>query len=603
MRQKLHLLLLAMLFLAASCHDNAPDEPTNEVELDANDRIAYIEKQTPVNRGGADAGTVTLRFYADLPDVAYVSLTDFHKMMLPGSTATVNRGHDGLYTVNTGTGSAVVDTHNETLTSSDYLAFTNMMSSMAQPGMPNTYFDNVTPYVRFGSLTTTAQTLCLDYAPYGIDLRGDGTSVYAPLSTLSDLYSDLQYHRACYNGIQVVVITSVLTASPEELVSDYFEPLLKDTRSETMAEFAYHNLCFTLDHYYGYPGRAVLDASMRTMGLDAALTAQGTPGEQVKRLLRSTNTYEYLAGMTLLHAFIYDGGHSYLDVTRFGLSDKKTFLNAYTAEFNRQKDIFNTQTDVYNAFYDSRMQYFANLYSHRDQRNSIYGKGVTYLKYGNTAVCEFDSFLPTGSEGIDQVAVFLDAIDRAEADPEVQHFIIDVSNNTGGSADIVALLLSLTTGRNYISYENTLTHQRMTVHYDVDRNRDGAFDARDAEVTYHFDFAVLTSSSSFSCGNLFPSAMKDAGVLIIGERSGGGACAVQMMQTADGYTYQISSHRMRLINAAGQIIDDGIEPDVPIALEPGHSYTIPGTSVTKTVPDFTNFYDLKRLDQIMNTPH
>jgi C-terminal processing protease CtpA/Prc len=124
----------------------------------------------------------------------------------------------------------------------------------------------------------------------------------------------------------------------------------------------------------------------------------------------------------------------------------------------------------------------------------------------------------------------------------------------------VTTLTSLLADKTDIYAETTLTNQRYTATYVVDRNFDRVFDAKDKEVAYHLNIAVLTSAFSFSCGNLFPALMKGYGTLIIGEKSGGGACAIQQMCTADGFDYRISSFRCRLCDANGKNIDGGVEP-------------------------------------------
>jgi hypothetical protein len=84
--------------------------------------------------------------------------------------------------------------------------------------------------------------------------------------------------------------------------------------------------------------------------------------------------------------------------------------------------------------------------------------------------------------------------------------------------------------------------------------------------------------------------MKDMGYLIIGERTGGGSCAVQNFCTPDGMQYQISSYRGRLTNKQLQNIDGGVEPNVTIPV---------GTSETDG-PDYSQFYNLDRLTSIID---
>ena len=127
----------------------------------------------------------------------------------------------------------------------------------------------------------------------------------------------------------------------------------------------------------------------------------------------------------------------------------------------------------------------------------------------------------------------------------------------------------------------------------MDRNFDGKFDDRDNDVHYDLNFCILPSRISFSCGNLFPSLCQDAGLLVVGEKSGGGSCAVSTYRTAEGIKYGISSARGRLINKQGQNIDGGVVPQVPIALGPDFTWQ------EFPVANFSNFYDIDNLSSII----
>lgn len=112
--------------------------------------------------------------------------------------------------------------------------------------------------------------------------------------------------------------------------------------------------------------------------------------------------------------------------------------------------------------------------------------------------------------------------------------------------------------------ENSLLGQKQKVYYEVDRNLDGKFDEKDAEVKYDLNFALLVSACSFSCGNMLPALMKDFGIPLIGQKTGGGACCVLYNPSADGYAYRYSSHRSRLMNQKGENVDPGVEPDLKL---------------------------------------
>ena len=123
----------------------------------------------------------------------------------------------------------------------------------------------------------------------------------------------------------------------------------------------------------------------------------------------------------------------------------------------------------------------------------------------------------------------------------------------------------------------------------VDANFDRVFDDSDKRPRYpELNVAILTSHYAYSCGNLLPSQMKDFGYLIIGEKSGGGTCSIQRMCTAEGFCYQLSSARAKLVNQAGVDIDGGVEPH--ITLEVGQATGKDDDGEDVTYSDFSAFY-------------
>ena len=128
---------------------------------------------------------------------------------------------------------------------------------------------------------------------------------------------------------------------------------------------------------------------------------------------------------------------------------------------------------------------------------------------------------------------------------------------------------------------------------------------------YDLNFAVLTSSTSFSCGNLFPGLMKDAGYLILGERSGGGGCAIEQQTTGEGLTYQLSSCHMKLLDKDDNSLDNGVPVDIELIPKrsDGDDKTVlvrdvlislDGEPQELRVPDYTEFYNIERLSDELN---
>ena len=587
--KNLSLFALAAMIVVVSCSPRMFGYKKAADELP--DGGTYTERVVPVVTKIAPDSQVTLRFYDDMPNVAV----------------------------------ATVNVNNDVFTSDAFEAFTNQMG-LLQPGMANVYYDGM-PFVRYKSVAyfPAKVTTTLDYGAYGIDIRSDGKgAVYFPFATLADMYTDLFYHHAGFNGEKVVANLSVNEISLSEIDPDYYKPILaQTTRPADLAEFNYKELCFGLDHFYGYPGRVKYNDQLKAKGLDKVLEEDIECGPTIKKLLLSEKPSEYLFGMTGLTAVYFDG-HTAMEVLSDAVGEDTEGNAELIAEYRKTGMANQEVVALLMGAIGPMQEMSATQGAVKALRPKAYGEGVTYYKKGDTAVCVFDSFhsrnedawkdyytgkgpMPTvDNTEKDDMVIFLDALNKAAADPEVKNFVIDITANGGGSADIVVAMTSLIMDKSYICMDNSLTGQQAIVQYEVDRNFNGAFDAADKDVHYDLNFAVLTSGMSFSCGNLFPSILKDFNIPVIGETSGGvigetsggGACAIQAMCTADGYCFQISSFRGRLNTLAGENIDAGIAPDYPIAV--GDPIEIPVTETDSVaVKDYSKYFDVDYLKTLV----
>lgn len=586
------------------------------VSLNAQTDLTFATRQIPVNRGGEEDSIISLRFYDDLPSVAYISVADFQQLMLPGTTIGVTKTGEGEYTLTGPYAEATVNITTDQFTSDDYMAFTNLMGQI-QEDMDNVYSDG-SPFIRYRNqeLIPASATVTFDFKKYGIDLRGDDSAVYFPLSTLSDLYSDLYYHIAAYNGEKVIVVTDNNNSNIVRLDTENTINVLKsESRNSDMAAFSYSELCFVIDHFYGMPGRSPLEEAIQADGLDKALDNH-KDGPTIKKLLKSTSMKEYIFGLNCLHVLLGDGGHTNLRVDYLiydilaedevdDEEDKGVEEDAEVEEGDNEWQMaIEEMEDEYPELAKAVLQYEHELLDiPYDMINSVRPTEGTYYKEGDTAYLLYNSFGSTNyddwndyydngctgtipafdEDHLGDINVVIDALQRANDDPEVKNFVVDLTLNPGGSLDEVIAMTALMGGQTHFYSENVLTGQRQIIYYDVDCNFDGQFNELDKEVKYDLNFAVLTSSISFSCGNLFPSLMKDMGFPIIGEKSGGGSCAIQNHATPEGLQYQISSARARLTDKQWKNIDEGVEP----------------THVLDTSEGYLDFYNLATISEIV----
>ena len=599
-------------FVLTACVDNTdnPVDPGQETTTgdDASDIAKFIVAQTVVNNNGESTQKVALRYYEDMPHVAYISVSDFQNMLMPSKSIRVSKTAASQYQLVTSKGeTAMVNTAEESMTFDDYLSFVSL--SVNAEGVADN--DDELFYVREKPMEYTPATASatFDLKKYGIDLRGDGQMVYVPLITLSDIYSDLDGKHVFFNG-EKIILTDFETTPVTIDEAFCMKPYEATERPADLAAYSYGELCFAIDHFYGRPGRNDIDNIIQEKGIDQALS------EKHRTLLQSTKMNEYLFGMEYLGVLLDDGSHTrlspVLNASVMGITDPNVlgqlaakFVIPFTADYS-----------------DEVTAVMANL--QRTDGSSVAAKARyellntdTYIKIGNTMYCIFDDFGPIDSKGWTafykgtgplptynpefkgDINGIVEALDKAAADPEVKNFVLDMTCNNGGELSVLQAITALLAGKTAVNYENVLTKQRIVNDVKVDANFDRVFDDNDMKPRHpELNIAIMTSHYAYSCGNLLPSQMKDFGFLIIGEKSGGGSCSIQRMCTPDGLCYQVSSARARLVNKAGENIDRGVEPHIVLEVKQATGQDDGGDNVVYS--DFSAFYAPSVGDQIVS---
>ena len=312
---KLLMLLTIILFAACTDNNDNPGDPTQLPAIDAGP--SYTDKTVDVNRDGNIYGQVSLRFYSDMPSVAYISVADFHKLMTAGDAMKVTR-QGNLYLLATRNGTATVDVKADYLHSTTYAGFVDLMWMLDPTLAPNAMYDG-SKYIKFVKMESPStfkpsSGIRLDFGKYSIDLHDDGSNVYFPFATLADIYSDCNFHNVSYHDDLVVVSTKLDIYSINTIAPEYAaKPYQCETVTADMAKFRYQELCFVFDNLYGYPGRTILEQNgMAENGFDATLDLIQN-GQIVKRLLQSTNNMDFAWGRMATQYLINDGGHTSFD--------------------------------------------------------------------------------------------------------------------------------------------------------------------------------------------------------------------------------------------------------------------------------------------------
>ena len=589
------------------------------------DTPAYTEKTYNIYRqSGLTEETIRMRYFADRPHVPYVSISDYYRLVYTNpkdpeqkGTLTAARQADGSILFTNVNGSAVLNAEKDTMSSDNLEAFICMMPFEADNDPDQPPFIRKKEHRLEGSAAAS-----FSFSDYGIDLIADGDDIWFPHTTLSNIYSDLNFRHTEFNGKYLYFIES--NTNPKYfgamLDSSYAQALTENmyengkTRPQDLVTQTYADLCFSLRNFYGAPAHGKIGKNLREKGLEATLDALGEPGKKIKELLLSTDSMLFALGVGRLHLYMADG-HSNLQSVEnlLPLSDE---ASAQMGKLRDELSPLYAEAETYTKARD--ITTYAQ--SERSElRYNAYGNTL-YKKSGDMAVGILDSFGALNLEAWrafyagkakrperdslqepDSLSDFLYSLDKAAADPEVKTFILDITNNRGGFVDVLVTIYGLITGKREVSVtsENVLTGQKITDVYEVDRNFDGAFDEKDNQPVYNFNFVVETTSTSFSCGNLLPSMLKDAGYRVIGEQSGGGSCALLIQGMDDGYPYMLSAWQSRLTNAAGEDIDGGVEVDASLLLKNADGSikqtTNPETGQPSGAYDYSMFYNLDEL--------
>ena len=504
--------------------------------------------------------TLKCLFTSDLPDMAYISTVDFLSHAYLEEPAEAKNG-DGTYTVSNSGGAMVIDPEKDTLHFDGFEKFSEI-----QPNVEGSELD--APYLKETGSVFEGETagLDLDLGAYGLDILEYDGKTWFPASTISLLFG-VSYNTAVYSdGCIWFVHCSDLIGGRGYFkdMSAYNTP----ERSEDMVKLTYSELCLAIDRLYGKPAQAEIASELEEKPFDQMLADHSDETRRARELLQSSDTVDFLCGMGLMARLFKDGGHTAIQMPAL-----LALLTAGTAVQPAMEKVFFEGDDMLKdmlAYVVSNQggqpadpavlqELRAPVYESETVQTWDDQTGSRLVIHGDTAVFVFDTFLN------EAVYHFKEALDLAK-EKGAKRFVIDLSCNMGGSTNIVMYMLAMMTNRNRDSYTSsyrkiqTITGNIIRTDHDNDLNLDGEINDLDKEVYYDFDYAILTSKSSYSSGNLLPCLAKDAGIPILGERSGGGACSIMIIYSPERYFYTISSYT-KLIDRNGVDVDSGAEPD------------------------------------------
>ena len=527
-------------------------------------------------------------FLPGLPNAPYIDPVDYLSTIYTGEFSQ-SRKEDGTFSVAAPSGTMEIDVENNIVSFADFEAFPGCEQNKEGSSLNVDFVDSDSAeYIgEFKGLT-------LDLGKYGIDIIEYNGKAYMPLVTICVIFSH-NYNDAEYVGDKIYYVHSM-----DDMTKDgYFDksPVYAALeRSEEEAEFTYANICFMMDRFYGKPTNAEIAKDVAEKGFEAALEEYDEKTKLAKEKLKSTDVCDYMAALCLLATYFNDGGHTsfYMDqLAEVAQYKDSAFAVAFLDRFQNSNDV------LYTAAKQSVMEVSSSgtgrntIINTRKEKYSEYEPalswedGLVYLLVeGDTAVFVFDSFKP------ETVPEYRAALEYA-AENGVKNFIIDLSCNGGGlSATLYYMMYSMTVEKLgsgiYASRSlNTATGNVKEARFKFDLNLDGTIDDKDKEADYDFNFAVLTSRYSFSCGNLLPVHAKEYGIAVFGEVSGGGACSIARYYLSDSH-YIFMSGCTKFVVESGADVDLGAPVDCDLTAKDESGAV-----------DYSGFYDIARLGELV----
>lgn len=526
-------------------------------------------------------------FYEDMPFEPYINAGDFFARLFE-SDFTVTDNGDGVFTVTAHNDlTMVADTENDTVHFDLYEKFMTAEPADADgDGREGSYIKNP-EMVTEGD----AKGVDLSYGKYQIDITAVDGNLYFPLSTLSNMCTATYLSAVYHNG-------SIYFYQPLEPV--YFDRsgmFSTQPRTEAEAAFTYRELCFVLDHFYGKPRRSEFAQKMVKQGLDNLLSSDEAKG--IKPLLLSQSVTDYYTGLVLLDSLLDDGGHTALsgEYTAELLSDKPSELA--TAVSAMLDDPNNANADAIAAnikVINNRKELRAGLKKLRDERYAAYESVKLWenekaegddrfvaqlLMSGDTAVFVFDEFKDA------VVEPFKWSLDYA-AEKGAKNFLIDITQNLGGSTNVLQYIMAIMTGDGDYHSTSTLTGNRLRNTGEIDKNLDGVVDEKDSELSYDLRFALLTTDQSYSCANFLPCLAQEKGIAVIGQTSGGGTCLLSLPVFPGKLNYSLSGFRT-FTDSQNNDVEAGAKPDFETV-----------TVDAEGTADYSKLYDIKAVSELLS---
>ena len=421
-----------------------------------------------------------------------------------------------------------------------------------------------------GKYLTDKTYATFKYSGYGFTHFNSNNDHYYPLGLLDITLSDSSNIYFTYNYSHILSTRDVDNYATVQYVDNgqtyTFNSQMEsnkpaDTIPSYLRDYNSHLFLYLMDHFYGLKGQKGI-SSMAKYFKNQGVYSNLFSSEDI------TRTWAFADGLAML-----DDNHTALvSVNKTWGDPNYSLIRRYGEKCKARSETSGTLKRYRDAMYES---------IHAAPESDI-----IYSQDGKTAFFSFDSFkfgsskqvfnedksIKDTAKNFDSFFMLIDAFNRMKAAGTVENVILDISLNGGGTVGIMIKLLALISEDNYgyVCFYDDTSSQVAEYKAKVDINNDKQYDTSDC-FGDDFNFYILTSDCSFSCGNAFPCvAQIKKSAKIIGQKSGGGECAVSIHYLPNSeYVYHSSNLHLGYFNEQENKFtgfENGATPDIELPI-------------------------------------
>ena len=423
--------------------------------------------------------------------------------------------------------------------------------------------------------TLTKQNyMVLNYGSFNISRFTFENEHYFPLGLLDITYSDSSSIYFTYNYTNIISTRDVdnyssLIYTTESGVDNTFETEMTNDKPfyyvpDYLREYNARLFLYLMDNFYGLKSIRGIKSMTNYYKKVGFYNKLFSSDDEVR-------LYGYSDALSVL-----DDNHTILHSVNNGV-----YHNTYEAARRFGEGCYNRR-----VLGGRLKQYRTAQYSNYPESVNI-GKDILYSADQKTALFSFDSFvfgkssqvfnedgsIKDTAKNYDTFIKLVDVLNTIKAKGGVENVVFDISVNGGGVVGVMMKLLSLisrgNSSKTCFYYDNF--GQAIIQTAKVDINNDKQYDTQDC-FGNDFNFYLLTSDYSFSCGNAFPCYAKQQNIAkIIGQKSGGGECTVAVHYLPNSeYVYHSSNMHIGYFDENKKEFvgfENGATPDIELNID------------------------------------